>query len=744
MVLEANSEFSKKQQEKLINQQIRMDKELASKSKVAELTFDINANQFSIPSYEGGDYAPHNVTISPNTPDHIKLIFSTLNRANYLVFVDNKGTITHKKQAHSTYKIFIEFMCSEPFEKKDRIKILKKFETHRVNIDKVKPQSSGLHAIKSMIKLAIEDEWFKEQLSEAQYAYLFTLSRTKPAPSSERDQINLAAWFAQHTWLRRDDVGIGHTLFSRLASPKATIKSFSVTIEIAMLETLKAKEALIALFLDAPITSDEIPVERPRAQFPVKSEHDVHVRKCFLTTFDVLRAAYHSLEEPSANLKTAIKLFLSENIREDDLKRYDEAFFRNKPAFNSPSIITSRNKLFFSVFFLHELAEYVHSGNKEELQVPASQGEHLLFHWLMATQTVQASDIAKLSGSNFQFIKRRNGKITHIRNEYYKGRAKTVHKPKEISTNTTLGSAILLFILQRTPKYDNSAKLTGSLKDVATGVSFARFINFLNTYLNEKIITQSDKEKSSLVFLKAITKLLDNGISALGKNKTVEELWENCDTPCKRHLFKPSSIKTAAVYASSDNFNPTQLTNFHSHTNKTERNDYLTPNNEEWMNNTGLITRAVMQDLTVNLFKASESEKQAFNSQFTNASEYISAKTEETLARMKLVTGKEDGKVNDLGLLTSYKDAGEPSDTIYLVDSPETVVKLRHFLSEVKKKHHILAKNSPEYLLMTVLPTVEWIEKLFEYKRFSTKDKGEQLYKKLASILPPLFSAHMR
>ncbi|MBE3671816.1 hypothetical protein PPAR_a1024 [Pseudoalteromonas paragorgicola KMM 3548] len=46
MVLEANSEFSKKQQEKLINQQIRMDKELASKSKVAELTFDINANLY--------------------------------------------------------------------------------------------------------------------------------------------------------------------------------------------------------------------------------------------------------------------------------------------------------------------------------------------------------------------------------------------------------------------------------------------------------------------------------------------------------------------------------------------------------------------------------------------------------------------------------------------------------------------------------------------------------------------------
>ncbi|MGB1200725.1 MAG: hypothetical protein ACPG5R_04115 [Cognaticolwellia aestuarii] len=743
MVLETENCEIDTLQDELINQQVRMNQELRSNSKVCELPFSITATQFLIPSYEGGDYKARSVSINQGCAEHVKIIFSALNRANYLIFFENQGTETHKKQAHSICSIFIDFLNSKRIDCVERAKILKDFEAYRVNIEKVKPQSSGLSGIRAMIKLAIEDDDFKNQISESDYSYLFILTKTKAAPASEADNLNLAAWFSQHTWLRRDDIGIGHNLFSRLASPKATVKSFKITSEIAMLEILKAKEALMELFATSRITIEEVPIEFTRSQFKQKNRHDVHVRDCFLKTFDVLRKAYHALKSPSGDLKLAIKLFLAENIRENDLKRYDYAFFSNKPAFNSTSIVTGRNKLFFSVFFIRDLVEFVCSENKNDLQVPASQGEHILFHWLMATQTVQASDIAKLSRRNFRFVRRRNNKITHIQNEYYKGRAKTIHEPKEISTNTTFGHAVLTFILQRTPKNNNSAKLSMPLKDVSTGSSFARFINFLNTQLSDKIKLQLDKEKSSPVFLVAITKILEHGVSKKGKFKTVEELWLSCKSPCKRHIFKPSSIKTAAVYASSDTFDPTRLTNFHSHSDETERKNYLTPNNEEWLNNTGFITRAVMHDLTVNLFRASDAEKQFFNSHFTHAAEYISAKSAETLARMKLLTGKNDGRVDDLGFLSGYKDSDEPSDTMYLVDSAETVMKLRHFLSEVKDKHHILAKSSPEFLLKTVLPTVEWIETLFQYKRFSTVEQGDELYRKYGSILPPLFSAHL-
>lgn len=744
MVLKQNPSIHQSEQNELLNQQARMDRELRVNSGVSELPFNRNSLQFSIPSYEGAFYKSRSVSINEECSADVKLIFSALNRASYIVFFENKGTETHKKQTHAIFESFVSFLGSTQIKNIERAKILKMFEAHRVNIDGVKPQSSGLYFIISMIRMAIEDEDFKQDLSESEYTFLYNLTKTKIAPFTETDSLNLAQWISDHSWLRRDDVGIGHKLYSRLASPKATIKSFSATVEVAMLETLKAKEALMELFERQGIKASQLPLELPRAQFNGKSRHDVHVRKCFLEAFDVLRQAYHSVEKPSEDLKLAVKMILSENIRENDIVRYDEAFFENRPAFNSTSIVTSRNKLFFSIFFLRELAEYLDNKNNEDAVVPACQGEHLLFHWIMATQTVQASDIAKLSRNNFKFIKRRNGRVTHIQIGYFKGRSKTVHETKDVNTNTVLGSSILLFILQRTPRNDHSVKLSEPLKVVAVGVSFGRFINLLNTVLKNKVCAQLDKENASSVFLDSVTKLLEHGNTKKGSYKTIGEFWQNCETPCKRHLFKPSSIKTAAVYASSDKFNPTQLTNFHSHTDRTERDSYLTPNNEEWFNITGLITRAVMQDLTVNLFRASQEQKQFFNSQFTHATEYISAKSEETLARLKLITGKDDGKVDDLGVMKDYKESEDPSDTIYLVDSAETVLKLRHFLSEVKKKHHILAKSAPDFLLLNVLPTVEWVETLFQYKRFTTLEQGDALYQKYSALLPPLFSGHMR
>lgn len=744
MVLKQKSSSLQSEQNELINQQARMDRELRVKTGVSELPFNKNALQFSIPSFEGAFYKARSVSIDEECSADVKLIFSALNRANYIVFFENKGTETHKKQTHAIFGSFVSFLCSTQVKNIERAKILKMYEAHRVNKDGVKPQSSGLRFLISMIRMAIEDENFKQDLSEYEYTFLYNLTKTKAAPFAEADSLNLAQWISDHSWLRRDDVGIGHKLYARLASPKATIKSFSATIEVAMLETLKAKEALMALFETQAIKPSQLPLELPRSEFSSKSKHDVHVRKCFLEAFDVLRQAYHSIENPSEDLTLAVKMILSENIRENDLARYDEAFFENRPGFNSTSIVSSRNKLFFSIFFLRELAEYVENKNDESAVVPACQGEHLLFHWIMATQTVQASDIPKLSRSNFRFIKRRSGRVSHIQIGYFKGRSKTVHETKDINTNTVLGSAILLFILQRTPRNGQSVKLSEPLKTVAVGVSFGRFINLLNTDLKDKIHAQLDKEKASSVFLDSVTKLLEHGITKKGKYKTIEEFWQNCETPCKPHLFKPSSIKTAAVYASSDKFNPTQLTNFHSHTDRTERESYLTPNNEEWLNNTGLITRTVMQDLTVNLFRASQTQKQFFNSQFTHATEYISAKSEETLARLKLITGKDNGKVDDLGVMKGYRENEEPSDTIYLVDSAETVLKLRHFLSEVKKKHHILAKSAPDFLLLNVLPTVEWIETLFQYKRFTTLEQGDELYQKYSAVLPPLFDGYMR
>lgn len=70
-------------------------------------------------------------------------------------------------------------------------------------------------------------------------------------------------------------------------------------------------------------------------------------------------------------------------------------------------------------------------------------------------------------------------------------------------------------------------------------------------------------------------------------------------------------------------------------------------------------------------------------------------------------------------------------------------MKLLHYLGEAKKKYALVGKNNPDYLLYTMLPTIEWIENIFDLGRFSRQsvDDGERLYNLYGESLPPLFVA---
>jgi len=200
------------------------------------------------------------------------------------------------------------------------------------------------------------------------------------------------------------------------------------------------------------------------------------------------------------------------------------------------------------------------------------------------------------------------------------------------------------------------------------------------------------------------------------------------------------------VYARSDTFDPTSLMNPRSHTNDTERERYLVEMNQDWQNNCGRVTRAVMRDLYVNVFTASESDKQLFESEFTKAVEHIKARADDVLACLKVVTKQTSGRVDELGFVRAGSQIkGDLPDTIYIQDSPETVLKLRHFLAQLQEKHVLLRASAPEFLFFTALPTAEWIESLFDNKRFSkaSLEKGKAMYGQYQSHLPPHFTAQL-
>ena len=76
------------------------------------------------------------------------------------------------------------------------------------------------------------------------------LSKNKPSANDDQEQTTLTDYFGFHSWLIRNDVGVGAQLYNRAASPKLLMKSFQITISCALTEIIKAKHALIDLFIE--------------------------------------------------------------------------------------------------------------------------------------------------------------------------------------------------------------------------------------------------------------------------------------------------------------------------------------------------------------------------------------------------------------------------------------------------------------------------------------------------------------
>ena len=372
----------------------------------------------------------------------------------------------------------------------------------------------------------------------------------------------------------------------------------------------------------------------------------------------------------------------------------------------------------------------------------------------MAYQTVAVTDIFRLKFSDFKLIKLQNNKITHIDSNYFKSRAHAVHNTKMIDAKNHYGKAILAFLSDRTANFDikNSPlvinKGISELKTGALSVAAVLFNFLAESSLKTLIKKNLSTHESTSVFVDGTNKILSKGVKKESfinrKMGSAQEWLVCCETPCKSRLFGFESIKNTSIHSQSDTFDPTKLVNYRSHTTETERSDYLNEANETWKNNCGLITRSIMHDIEINLFRPSQSEKATYYSDFIKAVEFIEQRKKDTLARLKIVTQRESGRVNELGFDVNRKaEQGDLPDLMYLVESPETVMKFKHFLTELEYKHIHISQNAPDFLFYTALPTAEWIEEVFSQRLFSRDVvlKGEIMYKKFREHLPPLFVA---
>ncbi len=728
-------EFSSAEIEKALSSEFKKKQPITS----LELPFSVRS--ISIPRCASN--AAYTLLMTDSEDPNKTIIYKAMIAAYNYVFFDKSAALSAKNLFSKTAKPFIGWLNAHKIE--NRYETLKVYETDRMDELDNHGGSSPLSTLKSVLGYAIESESLRKELSSEEYAYLVELCKTKPTPNLNKSQKSIASYFGALDWLRRDDIGIGEKLYSALASPKLAVNSLSLTAATIILELKTYKDELHTL-----IKSIESQLS-PRFAIESKDRRSEQ-SKAVGNIIYLMVSAYHKQDNPSNPLKAALQAFILSNSRSlaaystisSALKSQDEcdSLFLNKRGdkakvnvgFTEAHFTTLLNGTLFSI-------KWIKGVLKGDSSKTLTSVEGLMFAWLMASLTVQPTDISKLTHSDFRLMKV-GGRVTNIECEYFKGRGKVFHITRSLSARTPEGKALLTLLEQQDeglPFFTKQVLVISNKINSLLGV-FNELLQISD--LSEKLEATHEKQQLPNLMPQAICALISHGIHSENVIEnpvkiTIEErrkLVAQSPSPCKKEIFGLQAIKNSAVHAFSDPYTLHYLINRNSHSNQTEKVSYLTEENEEWMNSSGRITREVMLDLIQNVFNLNfdqDNEKQvaAFNSEFMAVTDLIAHKHEEMNARLKVVTGQEKGRVNEVGVMAlSNQNENEALSPIYVSDNPIAVLKMHNYLHEFKKNYKKLLSHNPEHLFKTVLPTVEWLEDTLPKMSKASQRKGREQF----------------
>ncbi|MEI6895805.1 MAG: hypothetical protein V5789_14515 [Colwellia sp.] len=695
------------------------------------------------------------------TNDHIdaKFLFSCMATGLHDVQSHPKKYAPTKLRSISVaLTSFLPWLNSHIIDGRNRSNIVKDFETFRVNECNVKPQSSQAIAILDALRVGYEVEGFRDKLSQSEVVYLRNIiDNTKLSKKLDPEQTTLTSYFSQVQWVREH---MDNKLFNRIASPKALIESFSITVATLMLEAQRLLDELELYCFEHNITMNKLTIERStKSDYSHKNWQLRHLLNTFCIGYndkslDCIKVMLFDISSPLAY--------------QDNLRRLKSGEKIGKNAFRT-EFKTVNNDI--GLFSLDTILAVVQRAEQKQLgatyipPMPVTALEQRCFLWLMACQMVQPTDIPKLKKSDFRVMERTNGTVTHVSCEYYKSRAHDYKETPLLAVIDAEGNAIISFIQRQLLHIDVDTELLSMpnlCKLRACGpTTFINHIFCLAKFpvIHTKILRALEKRKSTPVLLDCVNTMISKGITKsfwanrkMSKDTSVEAFRTKVNNPLPISWFSLEAIKNSAVHSRSDKYRVGHLVNYNSHDNKTELDSYMTSDNPDWLNNCGRVTRSVMHDLSINLL--SPSSDLVFNGDFTQALEVINDKKNDVLSRLKLVTNTK-GKVNELGIMKEYvPEEGDYPDSIYLLDTAETYVQMKHYLAQGLKHYKQLLMSNPVFLEYTVLPTCEWIDVLFNAsnlkipngKGFSkeTVKAGDVMYKKYHNHLPSLFTAQLK
>jgi hypothetical protein len=662
------------------------------------LTLQTNRNTFkTIELSNNNEYAQH--------------IYKTIALGLASDWYANSVDVT-KRNVNCVLAHFIKWLNTYEISEDNRYKLIKLYESKRTNEDGVKPQSSGLRIIIPTLR----EGSYNTSLDQKTAMYINELLKSTTASiNDESKPITLSAFFSSMPWLREE---MGEENYLKLESPKRLIESFSITISVTLLFIIEAKKQA-QLRLKNPSE-----LQTSNAKNPLELRNSYSRRQL---------EKLGSLDTTGQPVDDLTRLIIADCVPLDRQDKLLSIWQSLKPG----KRLTDR----YRQFFIESQLLTIEHWNKP------SPIEQLLFSWLCAIQMIQPNDIGKLKLNNFTVVRNEHGRPQLIQCNYYKGRSGREQEPPVLEASSSEGRAILAYL-------DYAKSASSALCEAPKPLHLSNFLTSVpvrllslwsDENLNSRICEKMIQRKSSPLFLRAYKAMLRGSKGCIAwriRNKGgIKAYRQKVSRPLPYILFGTTAVKTSAVHARSDKYRESDLINQNSHSNQTEKAQYLTDANKDWVNQNGRITRLVLFDI----------ERYVYRPNLDAAIQQV----HEDLLRTHVINAIDAGidndrevKINSLGRMNlrndEIEDWGVDGDSIVVLDTQETVINMLHFISEAERQQDVLIMNALHFFERTILPSVEWMHVVINRMSPTTVQHGERTYKEIQGLLPPLFSNELR
>lgn len=649
----------------------------------------------------------------------VNVIWSALNSDWY-----KNNSTRSKSNYRDALKKFIPWLNDQVIDIEKKYRVLKDYESWRVNVGNVKPQSTRLILIIRLLIHGVNSDYVGDE--SIKYVKQL-LKNTEVSKSDERKQDTLTNFFASMPWLREF---LGERDYLKMESPKILMNSFSIIVATTLLFIVEQRKLARKSLSDPQRLINQNIVQK-------------RYRNSAFCRDLILKLGEFNDEFQPANPLTELLLadFVPLKYREDLMLRLKMS--KNKNSFSLKSYDNGQNLFIAPRIFSVESWE------------SCTDIEEYLCAWLCAWQAVQPTDIAKLKRNNFAISKNEHGKPIAIQCIYYKSRSQSEILTPMLSANQVEAKALMAY-LDSLPEPGsklfshnicNIPKLSYSPNTVPSRI----FRIFQSPSLVKIIDENLSVRESSLLFLKAYsTVALHHEISYeqwrskkqnKQRNTTSVENYRNTIKAKALPMlhFGLNAIKNSSVHARTDKYREGDLANQNSHLSLTEKINYLTDSNKEWVNQNGRITRLVMKDIENYVYRPN-----------LDAAMYSAY---EKILRTRVIDVLADGiseksliQINTIGVFDVKMSPIEIAEVDYtdiiILNSSETVVAMLHYINEAERQSNRLINNALDYFERTVLPNVEWMERLLKcgYLSAEVVRQGQSVYELIKINLPELFT----